>query len=354
VIPPGKRSAFRSWLLLAIVLSVPAMAFLVWRSGSTASAPVAEAVRLVSGAPENFVIVSATGDRWRGDAWVRGGKEAHNGQPVTEAAEVPLSYQRQGNFDYGIPLPNIPHELRLYFTPRIMATGNPGINARGFDVLANGVKLLDALDPGVSQRKQDRVITRVCHDIRPSPDGQLHLSFRDGAEIAYVNAVELTPGEAGKLSTIRLIAKAAPYTEPKGITWAADRYSTGGILTIRSEHIKDSLDQNLMSGERYGTFTYEIPVSKGRYRLKLYFAETWFGSKLNGGGAGSRRFDVRANGVPLLQDFDIFLEAGQRNRLVIKEFHGLTPNADGYINLDFAPRVNNACINALELYGEPR
>ena len=109
-----------------------------------------------------------------------------------------------------------------------------------------------------------------------------------------------------------------------------------------------------MSGERYGTFAYEIPVSKGHYGLKLYFAETWFGSKLNGGGVGSRRFDVRANGVPLLRDFDIFQEAGQRNRLVVKEFHGLTPNVDGYINLDFAPRVNNACVNALELYYEAR
>ena len=354
VIPAGKRSESRKWLILTLVIFIPALAFLMWRLRPMSTAPVPEAVRLVSGAVENLVLVSGTGDRWRGDAWFKGGKEANSGQLITEATEVPLSYQRQGNFDYDIPLSNIPYELRLYFTPRITATGNPGITGHGFDVLANGVKLLDALDPGISQRNQDRTIIRVFHDIGPGPDGQLHLSFRDGAEIAYVNAVELTPGEAGKLTTIRLIAKAAPYTEPGGITWAADRYSTAGILTIRSEHIKDSLEQNLMSGERYGTFAYEIPVSKGHYGLKLYFAETWFGSKLNGGGVGSRRFDVRANGVPLLRDFDIFQEAGQRNRLVVKEFHGLTPNVDGYINLDFAPRVNNACVNALELYYEAR
>ena len=132
----------------------------------------------------------------------------------------------------------------------------------------------------------------------------------------------------------------------------ADRYVTGGNLTIRTERVA-GLDQNLFSGERYGTFNYRIPVSKGHYGLKLYFVETWFGSNLNGGGVGSRRFDVYGNGAPLLQDFDIIREAGRRNQLVVKEFHGLSPDADGYVNLEFVPRVNFACINALELSEDP-
>lgn len=355
VIPAATPSPTRRWLIVALVIALPVLAFLAWRMHSSivVAVPVPEAVRVLSGAPDYLVAVSATGDNWRGDSWVKGGKEVNDGQPVALSAEVPLNYQRQGNFDYSIPLSNIPYELRLYFTPRIM-TGKPGITAHGFDVLANGVKLLDALDPGNSHPIESRVITKVFHGIRPGSDHQLHLSFRNGSEVAYVNAVELTPGEAGKLSTIRLVARTAPYTQPNGTTWSADRYSTGGTLTLHRQQLKDSLDQNLISGERYGAFIYEIPVSKGHFGLKLYFAETWFGSKANGGGVGSRRFDVRANGVPLLQDFDIFQEATQKNKLVIKEFHGLTPNADGYIDLEFAPRVNNACINAIELYDESR
>ncbi|MEP6537520.1 MAG: malectin domain-containing carbohydrate-binding protein [Bryobacteraceae bacterium] len=351
--PPVRTRRSRGWVVVVFALALSAFGFLVWRSRSSPPPAPVESVRLAAGAPDYVVVVSATGDRWRGDSWFKGGKEATNGKPVDMADEVPLNFQRQGNFDYAIPLSKVPYELRLYFTPRMVA-GEPGTSAHGFDVLANGIKLLDSLEPGVSRRTKGDVITRVFHDIGPAPDGLLHLSFRSGSEMAYVNAVELTPGEVGKLTPIRLIAKNAPYTQPNGITWAADRYSTAGVLTLRSEHLRDTLDQNLMSGERYGTFTYEIPVSKGHYGLKLYFAETWFGSNLNGGGAGSRRFDVRGNGVPLLVDFDIFQTAGQRNRLVIKEFHGLTPDADGYIVLDFAPRVNNACINALELDDEGR
>jgi hypothetical protein len=355
LLPANERPRFRTLLLLAFAVVLPALVFLAWRFlwPPLQLVAIPEAVRLISGAPEAIVVVSSpTGARWRGDNWFRGGNVVNGGQPVTEAAEVPLSFQRHGNFDYDIPLSNSPYELRLHFSPRMFPTGGAAITAHGFDVLANGQKLLDALDPGVSRRIQDRAITRVFHDIRPAGDGLLHLSFRNGSQIAYVNAIELTPGEAGKLMPIRIVAKAAPYTEPNGRTWRADEYLTGGTLTVRTERVIGNLDQNVMSGERYGTFIYEIPVSRGQYGLKLYFAERWFGSKVNGGGAGSRRFDVYANGTPLLQDFDIFLAAGQRNRVVVKEFHGLVPNADGYINLDFIPRVNNACISALELTDE--
>jgi hypothetical protein len=262
--------------------------------------------------------------------------------------------QRQGNFDYAIPISKAPYELRLYFGPRVNSTGRAGRTARGFDVLANGVKLLDALDPDVGPENPDRSMVRVFHDIGPAQDGKLHLAFRSGAEVAYVNAIELTPGQAHRLMPIRLIAKSAPYTEPNGRTWVADRYVvTGGMLKIRTRPVPGSIDQNLVAGERYGTFAYDIPVSKGTYGLKLYFAESWFGLGLEGGGGiGSRRFDVYANRMPLLVNFDLLREAGLST--VVKVFHGLMPNADGYINLTFTPRVNHACINALELIDETR
>jgi hypothetical protein len=82
-------------------------------------------------------------------------------------------------------------------------------------------------------------------------------------------------------------------------------------------------------------------------------AETWFGPDgPQGGGASSRRFDVLANGAPLLRDFDLFREAGGSYRGIARTFHGLAPAPDGYITLDFVPRVNNACVNAIELAEE--
>src|SRR5207248_10555382 len=114
---------------------------------------------------------------WRGDNWFSGGGAIYTGPPPAALPEAPHTGQRQGNFEYAIPLANVPYELRLYFGPRITSKPDAGRTARGFDVLANGVKLLDALDPEVGPPNPERSIVRVFHDIAPAKDGKLHLAF---------------------------------------------------------------------------------------------------------------------------------------------------------------------------------
>jgi hypothetical protein len=262
--------------------------------------------------------------------------------------------QRTGNFEYAIPLADIPWELRLYFGPRGGTDDKPIHTARGFDVLANGVKLMNAQDPDIGEASpEQRSTIRVFRDIRPGPDHLLHLSFVSGREPAYLSAIGLSAGQAGSMLPIRLISKSAPVTDAHGSTWSSDgEYVQGGTLKHCRSLDPGGIDPNVMAGERYGTFSYHIPVSKGTYRLKLYFAESWFGpERAGGGGVGSRRFDVYAERQVLLQDFDVLREAGHKP--LVKEFRGLKTNADGYINLSFIPRANHAEVNALELLEEP-
>ena len=122
---------------------------------------------------------------------------------------------------------------------------------------------------------------------------------------------------------------------------------------VRPVRVSGATDPELYQGERFGNFSYVIPVAAGRYRLTLHFAETWFGpGKPGGGGAGSRLFDVYVNGVALLRNFDIFREAGGADRAIQKAFRGLVPNAQGKITISFVPVVNYACINAIEVEDE--
>jgi hypothetical protein len=107
----------------------------------------------------------------------------------------------------------------------------------------------------------------------------------------------------------------------------------------------------LFAGEHYGNFSYRIPVPPGQYRAKLYFAETFFGSKLPyaAGAEGARLFNVFANGVALLRSFDVAKDAGGPNRATVKVFENLEPNAQGNIVLDFVPLRNYAEVNAIEV-----
>ena len=125
---------------------------------------------------------------------------------------------------------------------------------------------------------------------------------------------------------------------------------------LRTDPVRNTADPELYMGERYGNFTYTIPVTPGgRYTATLRFCESWFGPKKPAnGGARNRVFDVYCNGVALLRNFDIFKEAGGEDRALDKTFHALEPNARGKLVFSFVPVRNYACVNAIEVLDEAK
>ena len=113
-------------------------------------------------------------------------------------------------------------------------------------------------------------------------------------------------------------------------------------------------DADLFGNERYGHFSYAIPVAPGVYAAAMYFAETYWGKENQGaGGPGSRIFDIYCNGSALARNLDILKEAGP-NQALVKHFHGLRPNAQGKLNFEFVPVVNYASVFAIEVVDESR
>jgi hypothetical protein len=298
-------------------------------------------------------IIDSFGEVWIPDQWFHGGTAISlSGGKVDSLTTDLVHFERRGDFDYAIPLEEGPYELRLYFAGRI-AGPQPRPVTRRFNVFANGVELIDSLDPSATLEVPEEEAVRVFRDITAAKDRKVHLSFRSAQDAAFLSGIELTPGISGAMTPVRIVAKQSPYLDREHRIWAADRYVKGGNLVMRSDPVGGDLDSNLFSGERYGRFSYKIPVPSGRYRLTLYFAETWFGrNSMGGGGIGSRRFDVELNGAPLLKDLDIIRSVGGPYKGLSKTFHGIVPNSDGYINLQFLPRINNACINAIEVSDE--
>lgn len=106
--------------------------------------------------------------------------------------------------------------------------------------------------------------------------------------------------------------------------------------------------------ERHGEFAYTLPLPVlpgGRtYALRLHFAG------VNDQDASKRRQNVSLSGRTVLQDFDIFAEAGGRNKAVVREFAGLQPGPDGSLIVAVAPAPGspdrNATLCALEVLAE--
>jgi hypothetical protein len=85
--------------------------------------------------------------------------------------------------------------------------------------------------------------------------------------------------------------------------------------------------------ERWGACRYRFsmkpPPPGGSYTVRLHFAEVKFDA------AGKRVFNVDINGRKALAGFDIFQEAGGRNKAVVREFPGVLPDDGGNITIQF-------------------
>ena len=131
--------------------------------------------------------------------------------------------------------------------------------------------------------------------------------------------------------------------------WEADKYAFGGMLFAHHDPVVNSTDPHLFDGERYGSFTYQIPVPPGRYTVTLRFTEAYFGTENAWPDPAGRLFDVYANGAALLRSYNIFEKAGGANKPATETFHGIEPNAAGLIVLSFTPVKNYACVSAIQV-----
>jgi hypothetical protein len=269
---------------------------------------------------------------------------------------------RQGEFRYDIPLEPGSYELHLHFAETGLAdfisAESSGEGQRLFSVSANGKPLLELFDVVADAAGSNTADERIFRNISPDKDGFLHLDFLPRRGTAILSAIELLPVRQGQVRPLRIRAGwTNGWQDSGGQQWQADSYFLGGNALVRATN--PALESNsipdmaLYASERWGHFTYALPVAEGRYRLTLRFCEGHYGGRNAGvGGVGSRVFDVYSNGVALMRNFDIFKQAGGEGRPLERTFAGLRPNAQGKIILSFVPITGMACVNGIEVVEE--
>lgn len=102
------------------------------------------------------------------------------------------------------------------------------------------------------------------------------------------------------------------------------------------------------AGTDLGSFSYDIPVVDGDYKVFLHFAEIYWGASggSSTGGTGTRVFNVDIEGVPSLVNYDIIEEVGSMAADV--EAFEVTVT-DGTLNLDFYAVANRPKVAAIEV-----
>jgi malectin (di-glucose binding ER protein) len=301
--------------------------------------------------------VDRLGRVWSGDQYFKGGSTFKSVVlPILRTSD-PEIYQsgREGDFEYSIPLRPGSYELRLHFAELIYGPEEiegGGETSRLIDVQANGRQLLQTFDISADAGGSRTADVKVFTDITPV-DGMLKLSVVAYRGRGLLNAIEILPGVPGQMLPVRMTARQAPHFDKNRVMWEPERYFRGGRVNTRTNAIAETGEPELYQCERFGNFSYAIPVAQGSYRLTLKFAEAYFGeTNAAKGGVGSRVFNVSCNGEPLLKNFDIYREAGGENRAVDKTFRGLQASAQGKLLLTFVPVQNYASVSAIEVVAE--
>ncbi|MEZ4520678.1 MAG: malectin domain-containing carbohydrate-binding protein [Thermomicrobiales bacterium] len=119
------------------------------------------------------------------------------------------------------------------------------------------------------------------------------------------SATAAQPGQ----SVVRVNVGGPALTDSRGLAWQADSGSSGGGTYAVNSSIAGTADDGLYASERWGEFSYSIPLENGSYDVRLLFAEIWFSYP------GQRMFNVSLNGARVLTDFDILSETAPMTAL---------------------------------------
>ncbi len=317
-------------------------------------------VRIAAGAASPYL--DRNGQTWGVDRYFTGGfVQSRPAERVVRTLDPDLYRKvRLGDFRYDIPLEPGEYQLHLHFAETglsdFVSAESSGEGQRVFRISTNGKTLLNFFDVVADAAGANIADERVFRNIKPADDGHLHLAFSPQRGSAMVSGIELFKVPAGEVIPLKIRSGwPTPWRDGNGGQWRADCYFLGGnALVRRTNPVREgeapAPESPMYASERWGHFSYALPVPDGRYRLTLRFCEGHLGPRNTGaGGVGGRVFDVFCNGVALLRSFDIVKEAGGEGRAIHKVFQDLRPNAQGKILLTFVPIVGMACVNGLEL-----
>ena len=322
--------------------------------------PVGEEVHILAGSTRKYV--DHAGKLWSPDANFSGGSAVQSAVQHIWRTQDPILYRtsRQGDFAYNIPLKPGAYELHLHFVETLYGpenSGGGGEGSRTMTVAANGQTLLRDFDVLADAGGERTAEVKVFHDISPAPDGALHLTFSSGKSGgATLSAIEILPGIRGQIRPVRIVARDVPYYSNDSRWWSPDIYFKGGQLNSSLEPAISTDDPEFYETERWGHFSYAIPVTPGKYTVTLHFIEHHgdISARDSGSLAASdsdRVFNVFCNGKTILSNLHIRELAGE-NQPLVRTIKGLEPNAQGKLLLEFVPVTHYATVTAIEVTPE--
>jgi hypothetical protein len=127
-------------------------------------------------------------------------------------------------------------------------------------------------------------------------------------------------------------------------------YSGSLLYANRHFSIPDYIDkttfESIFKNERHNNgasvMTYAIPIPNGDYQVNLYMGNAFSGTST----AGTRVFDVKAEGSTVLSNVDLAAKFGHQKGGMEKM---MVKVSDGILDIEFVRKIQNPLLNAIEI-----
>jgi hypothetical protein len=278
--------------------------------------------------------VDKNGIRFAADSCYSGGYTAKRTSGIADTLDdVLYQSERYGDFSYTIPVTNGYYMVTLKFAEMVSTASNQ----RVFDILMEGREVITNLDIFASAGRLRAYDVRV--PVRVA-DGSLNLNFRtdkDNAKLSAILVEQLNDGCRWGVN-----AGGTRYVDGTGMVYEHDVLYSAGSTAKTTAPIVGTEDSSLYQTERYGTFSYNIPIPNGVYRVTLKFAEIAWNAP------GKRVFGVSIEGQQEIADLDLLLKVSKYESY---DYPVMVTVNDGVLNLKFASEVNHAMLSAVLIEG---
>jgi hypothetical protein len=177
------------------------------------------------------------------------------------------------------------------------------------------------------------------HTLTVAPFAGPNATGEAGAVRTITFTINPPPASTGISATQRINATSKPITVADGRIFTAAEGFIGGTESTGAADYADTIDDALFYTRRYGRdFAFNRAVPNGNYTVQLYFVDPVYSAK------GGRVFDVLAEGVTALANFDIVAAGGAKRGIVVNV---PVTVVDGQLSLRFLAKRDNAIISAI-------
>lgn len=180
----------------------------------------------------------------------------------------------------------------------------------------------------------------ICCNISADPDKDGWGEQNEGEQCVVTEDTKgWHPPNPADVAVAINVGGSGDAVEFDGIWFEADSNVTGGTPHSTTDSVSGANGSSVYASERYGDFSYQIPLENGSYTVQFGMVEMYQTA------ADARVFHVSAEGSRVISNMDVYLETGHDSLFLSDAFP--VQVSDGQLNIEVETVTDNGTLSSI-------